>query len=234
MSGNWMFDGEGIEFSDLTRLQSLASQGKITAQQKKLLDEIVRQRKDRDKEREHRERQRLDEIAVRASLPDCPFCGHKLPKANVILCGQCRSKLYWLSPEFGFGPKPFRSREEAEAHRAAEIARQRKTREWVQRQEQGESNAAEVSRLAAILKPFVDSVGGSVSTPDAFTFLQSRGESVSLQDALEALNHISTLRRSAPKASPAGSGTSGCLFGAVLFGLSVASICTLAVSVIPR
>ena len=29
-------------------------------------------------------------------LPDCPYCGHKIPKAGVKLCGQCRYEIAWV------------------------------------------------------------------------------------------------------------------------------------------
>jgi len=36
------------------------------------------------------------EIERQRSLPDCPHCGHKLPKKGVDLCGTCRREVAWV------------------------------------------------------------------------------------------------------------------------------------------
>ncbi|MDA7923113.1 hypothetical protein N9B50_01395 [bacterium] len=42
-------------------------------------------------------RQMLEEQQRReAALPDCPYCGNKLAKVGVKLCGQCREKIAWV------------------------------------------------------------------------------------------------------------------------------------------
>ena len=45
-------------------------------------------------EKQQKEQQR--KAARHAALPDCPYCGNKLAKVGVKLCGQCREKVAWV------------------------------------------------------------------------------------------------------------------------------------------
>lgn len=45
-------------------------------------------------EQQQEEEQR--KAARHAKLPDCPYCGNKLAKVGVKLCGQCREKVAWV------------------------------------------------------------------------------------------------------------------------------------------
>ena len=133
---DWFNDGPGFDFADMARLQSLANQGKITGQQKQILDELVRQKKDRERERKEREKQKAEERAHQASLPDCPFCGNKLPRANVSLCGHCRSGLFWHRDI------PFQSQSAATAYEAAEYeCEQQQIRNAAQREREIQHDA---------------------------------------------------------------------------------------------
>jgi hypothetical protein len=125
-------DGPGVDFADIARLQSLANQGKITAQQKQILDALVQQKKERER---------------RASLPDCPFCGHKLPKPNVSICGQCRSTLHWNRCT------PFQSQSDANAHEREKQERDRHNERI--REQRRQREAAEPQHSTLINNPLV-------------------------------------------------------------------------------
>lgn len=75
------------------QLISLRQRGTITRQQAQILDELQRQRRRLEKQ---------------DSLPDCPFCGHPLPKHDVGICASCGAPLVW------HGKQPFRTVAEAE------------------------------------------------------------------------------------------------------------------------
>ncbi|MDB4370672.1 hypothetical protein N9Z44_01075 [Mariniblastus sp.] len=55
-------------------------------------DETEKVRELLEKQQKEQQRQRVRN----AALPDCPYCGTKIPKTGVKICGQCRSELAWV------------------------------------------------------------------------------------------------------------------------------------------
>ena len=92
MADNWMFDGEGIEFSDLARLQQIKNQ-----------------------EKQLQELRRLNHIRSEASVKygTCPYCRGDLP-GEYELCKWCNRNLFWG------GKKAFKIASDANAFAAAE------------------------------------------------------------------------------------------------------------------
>ena len=86
MADNWMFDGQGIELSDLVRLEQLKNQ-------EKQLEELRRIGKGPRPE-------------PPSQYGKCPYCGGDLP-GKYELCKSCRSTLYWT------GTKAFKTAAEA-------------------------------------------------------------------------------------------------------------------------
>jgi len=79
MSDNPLFDGQGIEFHHLQRLdQRKQSQEiqKLLKEQNKLVAEQTRQQK---------------------GVCPCPHCGGGVPQVGVAVCMYCRRELYWVA-----------------------------------------------------------------------------------------------------------------------------------------
>ena len=76
LSDNPLFDGQGIEFHHLQRLD----QRKQTQEIQKLLKEQARQRK---------------------GVCPCPHCGAGVPQVGVAVCMHCGRDLFWSNGECG-------------------------------------------------------------------------------------------------------------------------------------
>lgn len=97
-----------FESEDLYRLHSLRNQGKLSKQQEKILEELQRQRRRQEEQDD---------------LPDCPFCGNKMPKRNVSVCGHCRNTVFWHAG------KVFSTRAAAEGYEGKRRAQKARKRE---------------------------------------------------------------------------------------------------------
>lgn len=76
MSDNPLFDGQGLEFHHLQRLD----QQKQAAATRRLLEEQERQRR---------------------GVCPCPHCGGGIPKVGVSVCMHCRRELHWNGASCG-------------------------------------------------------------------------------------------------------------------------------------
>ena len=74
MSGNDNWEEFQDDLSDLSNIAGLGQR----AETNRLLRE------------QQAERRRI------AALPDCPYCGQKLPKKDISLCGHCRNSVAWV------------------------------------------------------------------------------------------------------------------------------------------
>jgi hypothetical protein len=108
-----LFDGKGVEWSDLARLKSLQNQQKSLDNQKSLLDAIHKQNA---LQKEESTRQR--------NLPTCPLCGGTLAGRSVTICPHCRSHIYW-GPSGPFGSQEEASDDQARCKKKAELEQQK-------------------------------------------------------------------------------------------------------------
>ena len=87
-----LFDGQGVEWSDFARLQSLQNQQKSLESQRKILQELRKSK------------------GEKAEGPPCPACGLALPadaaQKKYIKCGSCQSDLTWSVVNKGFPAVP--------------------------------------------------------------------------------------------------------------------------------
>lgn len=123
MSDNPLFDGQGIEFHHLQRLdQRKQSQEiqKLLKEQNKLAAEQTRQQK---------------------GVCPCPHCGGGVPQVGVAVCMHCRRELYWVAGLCGA------TQEDATtlANRAR-LAEQSRVREKVESARRWEAEKAESAR----------------------------------------------------------------------------------------
>jgi hypothetical protein len=83
MTDNWLFDGEGVDWSDLAAAKSLGNQEQMRRQ----LEQIKQQRQSRR--------------AKRVEGSQCPHCGGSLPadaaSKQYPVCMHCRNKLLWAT-----------------------------------------------------------------------------------------------------------------------------------------
>ena len=88
---NFLFDGKGIEFEHIQRLQQLGAQNKTN----RLLEEQAKA------------------AEAEKKLPQCPHCGGRLP-GRFNLCKSCGEKVYWGHPHTR---DPFSTNADAESNR---------------------------------------------------------------------------------------------------------------------
>lgn len=102
MSGNWMFDGEGIEFADIQRMAALA-------QQQKILNELKNQTRAIEQTRTSGSASSSSNAPSsaekRKSLYRCPHCGGDLPddspSKHYRKCCNCSGELFWFGIPYG-------------------------------------------------------------------------------------------------------------------------------------
>jgi len=92
---NWMFDGEGLEFSHLQRFAAMQKQGEMLKEAKRMREALERQGASHNKQ-----------------SCKCPHCGGEMPSdaaQSKYARHQCGGEIYWMDQ------KPYKSQQDAHA-----------------------------------------------------------------------------------------------------------------------